>query len=496
MNKIIPTIPKNKVYNGQFLITKSNNQHSDFLKTQFFLGEWRIFLSDDINTISLVDNSENLIGLFIGNLIDYNNNVVIKEKLIFDVNLLKVDQWEETLEDFIYQFAGSYLLILNYNGHERIYLDANGSKSLIYNPANKTVASTSGVLLNDEQYISQFNAVLYQFLDIYHDGWFPSGLTAHHGIQRLLCNHYLDLNSFETIRHWPKSDFDHSGITVDNALRIAEISKQFVLTLLEDGNTICALTGGNETRFILAACSSILNELEFCTIDAPFTKKDVYIAKKIAKQLNLNHRLLPIKKATIEDQYLWQYQAGHCVGGLNLYMHPTVKQISNYKYFVGGLGGEIGRAFFWKSSDNLSTQLEGKDIASRFGMQNHPETIQATNKWFLSVKDFNPITQLDLAYMELRMSAWCFSQSYANPLAQSELHPLICRESFTLMMQLTADAKRNNLLIKNGIEQLLPQLDNISINKYGNYMDLVESLNKISDIKRVTKKLRKLGIFK
>lgn len=490
----LPIIPRNKIKDGQFLFTKSQLGLVN-ANAKITLGKWNIFLYGGVHYISVRDMAGVLIGLFIGCLVNYKAKKIIREDLRFDIcSAINGNNWEKELEDFIYQFGGSFLFVLNYNDIARVYLDANGSKSLVYDYDKETVSSTSGMLLDDDQYQTKFDLELYQFLDVVHDGWFPSGLTAHHGIKRLLCNHYLDLNFFNEIRHWPKNDFDKTYSTIEVSLRIAEIVKQQVETLVIDSSTICALTGGNETRFILAACLSMIDELEFCTVSSTNSKKDVYLAKRIAEKLELKHRLLPMKIATNDEQCLWQYLTGHCIGGSNMYLHPTIQGISNYKYFVGGLGGEIGRAFFWRQFDSAIMQLDVKNVVSRFGMQVHPRIVEATNKWFSSVKDYNPLTQLDLAYMELRMSAWAFSQSYASPSEQIELHPLICRESYTLMMHLPVDAKKNNLFIKEGIKQLCPQLTNIPINRYGNYRDLTEILNKVADIRRVHKKIRKLGL--
>jgi len=89
------------------------------------------------------------------------------------------------------------------------------------------------------------------------------------------------------------------------------------------------------------------------------------------------------------------------------------------------------------------------------------------------------------------MSAWSAAQTYAQSFV-NHLHPLICREIYTLMLNLPAEAKRGNLLIKSAIAQNWPELEQIPINRYGDYRDMVHAAISATDPKRVAKKLRKL----
>ena len=47
-----------------------------------------------------------------------------------------------------------------------------------------------------------------------------------------------------------------------------------------------------------------------------------------------------------DEAELWRLRTGHCLGGTNVWMHPSVRPLDG-RCFVGGLGGEIGRGFLW-----------------------------------------------------------------------------------------------------------------------------------------------------
>ena len=104
-------------------------------------------------------------------------------------------------------------------------------------------------------------------------------------------------------------------------------------------------------------------------------------------------------------------------------------------------------------------------------MASDDRVVEATDAWLESVRPFNSLTQLDLAYLELRMSAWAFAQSYAQDAIVDHLHPLICRETYQLMLELPPDAKRQKRLIFDGVDQLWPELLEIPINRYGDARD-------------------------
>ena len=194
--------------------------------------------------------------------------------------------------------------------------------------------------------------------------------------------------------------------------------------------------------------------------------------------------------ATKEEQNTWLYRSSHSVGCSNMLTHPTLRQTKAFKYLVGGTGGEIGRAFFWKPADSNNMHLSAKDIVSRCGMPSHPRLIEAVSRWLQSVSGFNPLMQLDLAYMELRVSSWAFAQTYAAA-DKNKMHPMLCRETCQLMLELSPAAKRESAYITEGIKALWPELDAFPVNKYGDYRDALAILAKVSDPKRVLRKLRK-----
>lgn len=486
---MIPAVPESKAWQGQFVVSAEAPMR-DGWADKLSIGRLNLYTYGEPNRIEVNDPAGRLIGVFLGTLIDIEARDLVEGPLVFDAadGDLEID---DALESFAYRHGGSWLLIMAVAGSERVYLDSDGSMSLVYSPERRCAAATTGLILDDADYVDRFQTELYDALGVAGEGWFPSGLTAHRGVKRLLCNHYLDLGEWSIHRHWPRTDFEWDVSATDAALRVAEIVRASITALLKHGRVVRALTGGNESRFLLAADREQCREYDYVTVSAPATKRDVVLAKRLAEIAGLSHRLLRLVEASPEAQDAWLYQSSHCLTGPNMVSHPSIEPLAGYGSFVGGLGGEIGRAFFWRSSDTEDMSLTAAQIARRFGMPPNDVVTKATEEWMGQLPAMNALSVLDLAYLELRMSAWAFANSYAAPTVP-HFHPMICREVYDLMLRLPPEAKRNNRLILDGVEAMWPEIARIPINSYGDYRDLLHTAKRLTKPHLVLKKLRKL----
>lgn len=482
-------VPAGKSWQRQFHVGRKSPLRSGW-ESQHTVGSQTLTLYPGATALPVQDRSGATVGFFLGTVTDPARSAVCKFPLTFDGPTSPAGL-DAAIESFAYRYTGSWLLVFAAGGEERIYLDADGSLSLVYDPDGKAAAATTGLLLDDTAYRARFDGALYSALGVEGEGWFPSGLTAHTGIKRLLCNHTLDLKTWRAHRHWPKRDFTWTTQVRDHSVRIAGIVRDTTAALIADGRTVSALTGGNETRFLLAAIGDQRNNLDFVTVASPATHRDVVLAKRLAQMGGLNHRLLPLAEASLEEQAAWRYRSSHGITGPNMVSHPSIAPLSDYKWFIGGLGGEIGRAFFWRPGDTEGMPLDATTLVPRFGMPLHEAVVEATRAWHEPIAGLNALTRLDLAYLELRMSAWAFAQEYAVNTVRL-IHPMIGREAYQLMLELPPEAKRGNAVITEGVRALWPELMQVPINRYGDYRDLLQVVTRATNPGRVAKKLRKM----
>ena len=417
--------------------------------------------------LRLQDGDGRVIGAILGYPVDLRSGRLIRDDLTLNVVVQDNMDVDRLVEEHVYSFSGSFLFVLDLPGVRRLYLDACGSRTAVFDPQARLAGATGPLLLGPEA-ADRMDRELYGALDVVHDGWFPAGLTAHRGVERLLVNHYLDLDRWTQHRHWPSAPIPQADLEAACG-RVLEATRRTVKALHASEELAVSLTAGNETRFILAACRGMAPELNFVTADVPDAALDVHQARELARRFGLHHSVLPNRRADAQQAEDWQRRAGFCIGGSNMWNHPTVAPLKG-RMLIAGNGGETGRAFFWRPSDTAETEIDVDRLLPRFGMPAHPRIRAAVAVWLSGVEGFDPFLKLDLAYLELRVGCWAFAQSYVMP-DLPEVSPMMSRDSVEAMLSLPPAARRTNGLILTGIRIAWPELLDLPINRYGDWRD-------------------------
>ncbi|MEO1686306.1 MAG: hypothetical protein AAFU61_00200 [Pseudomonadota bacterium] len=418
------------------------------------------------------------VGALIGTVVDPDAGRVLGE-----VETLP-EPWapETSPDDFaertvLGRLSGTYLLILDGGkreggpGRRRLYLDACGSRSAVFDAAAGLAAATAPALLGP-QAAARFDAPLHAALNIEGEGWFPAGLTAHRGVTRVLTNHALDLDAWTQTRIWPR---DAIPVTDDPEAACRVIladARATARALIDDRPCAMSLTAGNETRFLLAACRDFAKDIDFVTAEGPNADLDLHRAKELAARFGLRRRTLPRALADEARAAEWHARAGQAIGGGNRVEHPATDPLKGAgKTLIAGFGGEIGRAFFWRPGDGPELEVDADQIVPRFGMPANPAVRAAVEAWLPSIAHIrDPFLRLDLAYLELRMGCWAFAQAYVAP-GLPEVSPMISRRCFQAMLSLPPDWRRGNRMILDSVRLAWPELLELPINRYGDWRD-------------------------
>ncbi|MBW9113739.1 hypothetical protein JNB88_08845 [Rhizobium cauense] len=473
---------------GQFLVSTEPKFRSGWSQLQ--VGSLHVSLAPLTRVLNVYGADGDQIGVLVGTPIDLEGGRVITGRYTLPAALGEGDNIDEFVEEHIYKLSGSFLFLLSTAMHRRIYLDANGTISLVYDRDARIAGATAAALLAGDKYKQRFRARLYKALDVDNAGWFTGDLTAHTGINRLLCNHYLDLDTWAVTRHWPSRPLEVSSDPTLTCARIFERVRQTIEILARTGTTSVALTAGSDSRLLLSCCRDLLGEVSFATVRAPNADIDVACARRLATKFKLPHELLAYREATPKQAELWKLRAGHCVGGNNVKMHPSVIPLEG-RYFVGGLGGEVGRGFLWLNA-RPDLPIDAKTLIGRLKLPQDDELLRSVAAWLAPISHFDAFLILDLAYIELRMSSWGFCDSYVKP-KQQELHPMISRANYADMLSLPPDVRRKGHIYLQQIERSWKEISEIPINKYGNYRDvLTPALTAIRNPKRAYRKARQL----
>ena len=487
------TLPQD--WSGMFLLGSSEVPDG---ARRVAMPQLSLAVFDPLSAISVQDADGRVIGSFLGTPIDGQAGAVVHETVTLPETL--GTDLDGFIERNIYAFTGSFLFVLDLPEAKRLYLDACGALSAVYEPETGRAAAISSQLVNPADLEARFDRDLYDTLRVDRDGWFPAGLTAHHGISRLLPNHYLDLETGTAMRHWPRADIPRATDPERACARILSSTRNTLAALAKSAPLSVALTAGNETRMLLAASRGMVGDFSFVTVSADGAELDQVRAEELAKKFDLPHRLIPLRFADPEGQQDWQARAAFSIGGPHIRTHPTIRQLRDRPYFIGGLGGEIGRAFFWRNTDTDNTLIDAEGIWARMGLPPHPRGVAAVERWLKNLRNYAgelpTLLILDLAYLEIRMGCWGFALSYTNS-DPTDIHPLIGRDNFAAMLSLPPEWRRmqngTNLMIQSVIRQGWPELLDLPISRYGDFRDRVGFVRRVHRYPyRVAKKLRKL----
>lgn len=456
------------------------------------IGNLWLSVGADLPVIKVTDGAGLPVGVLLGFPIDLAERRILRDSW-------QIPEQFGSDRDFLSRIilqalGGRFLWIDTIGGGARIYPDCSGQVPCVYDPVARIAGSTAFALLGEQDYDSRLDRVSFDRLGIDGEGWFPAGLTAHRGINRLLPNHCLDLEKWEARRVWPltalKVTDDPSG-AVDEVIRI--VRGQFEAVLSGPKRLALALTAGHETRMLLACARPYLKDLDFVTVTGGDRHEvDTVMARRIAKDMNLNHISLPRLVATKAQRDSFIERGGHCNADSNSHYHPSVWPIAQTHVLAGGVGGEVARAFFWRNSDVADSTLTAQIMIDRFGLATTVPLIKALECWKAALPQMDARQILDLAYLEHRDGAWYAAQFCCDP-TLLRLAPLLTFRAIELMMQLPPEWKRTDRLGHAIIERLWPELERYPYNSLGRWKDALIKLERVVlDPRLVLKKLRKL----
>ena len=156
-----------------------------------------------------------------------------------------------TLESALEDLAGKYVAVVLNAPAARLYPDPGGILSVVYNATERTVASTVRFATSVPHHDTELTAAL----DIPNrDGYFPFGLTPDRRVRRLLPSHFLELQTFRSVRYWPTLSLFRATREADAVVAaIGRRLRENVETMAGSELLRISLTAGRDSRSVLAA---------------------------------------------------------------------------------------------------------------------------------------------------------------------------------------------------------------------------------------------------
>ena len=225
---------------------------------------------------------------------------------------------------------------------------------------------------------------------------------------------------------------------------------------------------------MLAAARLFVEQVEFFTTYQPTrtAELDVYMAKRIARDRRLNHRIIPHEAANKADKHLWLYRTGCSIGNPPSFQSARlIKRLDPDRVFLSGYIGEVVRYYYGKTLSKSVPQWDGRTITPEhlLLLSQAPcteEGLARMTSWLSSVPLESADQILDLFYLEQRVGCWisvatsAFADSY-----RFELWPLNSRRIIELMLALPLEFKIAGGMHRTLIFQEWPELMDYPINE-------------------------------
>lgn len=341
-----------------------------------------------------------------------------------------------TIEAQLFSLAGRYVLFLLGSDIRRMYVDPSASLSLLYSLDDRLAGSSAHALGITELSQSSLTAEIDRTRQV-SGTWYPCGLTQWQNLRVLPPNHFLDIDAWEICRHWPQPDQSTASEPSDVNSVVNAICHRLtanIAAVAAEHPTTMQLTAGRDTRMLLACSKPVVEQIEFET-SPTHSHTDVAISVAMAEMLKLVH---------------------HISEPVNL-EHALLQ----------GAAGEVGRAFYWRNTDDERTTLTGQDLATRMSFPD-ATFVPLLQDWLDQIPHLNTFVKLDLLYIEHRLAMAHSPANYERDLRfKFTLFPLGDRRIFELMMSLPSSYRLRQALCPDICKRRWPELNLFPINAPG-----------------------------
>ncbi|MEQ8970040.1 MAG: hypothetical protein RIE73_06540 [Coleofasciculus sp. C1-SOL-03] len=414
---------------GQFVLT----QHPQFIPEKWYVQEkdaWLLATHPSLPITHVYGVNNHHIGWIIGYSITPSGDFC-PSQLCFPVDLQEPNQ-EKIIETNLYEIGGRFAAIFLTDSFSRFYLDPAGLLATVYSLNIPLVASTPSLIDGDGH---NWDEEIIKILRMPNSGlWYPSGLTPKKNVARLLPNHFLDLSHWKSVRHWPKSPKDLVEEKKEGLVKtIFHRLRHNITSVANHHPSYMSITAGRDSRMLLASILEDRGKILFVTFSGDYIDAD--IVKLLVNKIKLKHIFIKHKYVNNDQREDWFYRTGYCssTSGSIGYL----QDLNEKRAFLNGIGGEVGRCFYWRKFDKTKKQINAKELLARCHIPADEKILKKMQDWLSEVANFNIYTILDLMYIEQRLGCWAAPEQYGGDHCSiSMLSPFSNRKIFESMLRL------------------------------------------------------------
>ncbi len=392
-------------------------------------------------------------------------------------------------------YGGRYICII-LKKSQRLYLDPGGTLPVVYSKKRK-IAASSLCLFPEEKDDHLHALVRSSGMPFIHDGWYPFGLTPRKSISRLLPNHYLDLDAWNSIRHWPtQNSLSTTQSTRESIRKITGLVKNTIQATAKKYPLTMSLTAGRDSRLMLACSKDILEKITFFTLFKKKTEVDCHIAKLIGERFNLHHQLIQIQKPTESQIQHFLHITGHSVSIPKCEVNASLKHLGNDHIMFTGMAAPVGKAKYSKRWDRNDEIVNAAQIINRLAIPFKTDDFldaitPKADQWLAGLSGFKTKHIMDLLHIEQRNGCWGAPQTIGDAdISLSNIWPCNHRKIYSLIMNLPLEYCKQKKMHVDIINNEWPELLELPLNSYVGLKKLYLINKIVSKSIRLAKQIR------
>ncbi|HXG48624.1 MAG TPA: hypothetical protein VNO52_13435 [Methylomirabilota bacterium] len=374
----------------------------------------------------------------------------------------------DAFEQWLYDFGGRFAAVARIEGRTRFYLDPSGSLSAVYAPTHAVLAASSFLIPDDggcHDDPSQVDA--YRIFDS--DHFYAFGLTGRKGVHRLLPNHYLDLDQWRAVRHWPNEGRARDLHPEEAIEAIAGPVRRAIAGICARHRPCLALTAGHDSRLLLACARAQVERLDLFTFayDAK-SRQDTRWAVRIARAMKLPHRVVGYVEPDEAEVAAWFYKTGACVGERRgVRAIRAFKALGTEQPILFGIVGDLVRGSeYWSKDDAADRRPDPVCLVRRLELPVTPAGLSAAEQWRDSLPSMDGLEVLDWHYLEQRLGCWAGVWPYGYAEGRGfQLFPLNHRSVIEAMIRLPLEFRMGGRTFAMIVAALWPELARFPYNQ-------------------------------
>lgn len=369
---------------------------------------------------------------------EFSDNDILEE-------LLKRDSFEEVIEASD-QYTGRYVMIYSDGNGLFLFNDPVGFRELYYCYECELVAfgSTPDILseyvessrTEDPDILAFFNSEAFKKTD----GTWIGDKTLYDNILHLIPNHYLEVNTREVVRFWPKKPLPSIDLE-ECARECARILKGTMESSVNRYEVHVGLTAGWDTRLLLAASKEIRDKI-FFYVNRPSEfsdgHRDLTVPQRMAEELGFDLSIVGISDEVDEDFRKAFLKNNALARELLLpVFHEVYKRNWQDTYTVTGTYGNGLARIYWSFPEGI--EPSGKGVALFAGYQDLSYPVRVLDGWVDSVWELCQeygINLMGLYDWEQENPHWGSLASSEQDIVREEIRPFNNRRLITLLWSL------------------------------------------------------------